>query len=384
MKLRVTFAKTKFHGGRYMISYNPRTYYQAQRGTYGGTVEGPEVTSSLVQPYGYSMIMDMKDGNIFDFDIPYVSESPYLTFDSSSGSISIVCIDPLQASSSVTSTVPFVVEVAGGPDYEVADFRGCMFITQVDGTIYQQSGAIITATKEPSQYTIGERITSVKQMIQSPSWATISVPAGNFTFCANYPWVVYGPSRNISIGKGLPNGATIQTPGSGSVGGAIAKCYAFYRGGTDMHVYIAGDPTFVTVTSEQVAPAGPVFTGLGTDYALPGLFSSTPKVYSNGLYGMHIRSPGFHYFSRNSTITLDNVGFVPFAGSLGGATGGTQPRIHYDVTTIRNNGSAAATAVVGRAAADDAMLAHYMGPAPIYIPNILNTNRLDANWVPAY
>jgi hypothetical protein len=54
-----------------MVSFNPNVAINSEN-SFLGTVEGPEVVGGLVQPYGYSKILDLKDANVFEFLVPYL------------------------------------------------------------------------------------------------------------------------------------------------------------------------------------------------------------------------------------------------------------------------------------------------------------------------
>lgn len=375
---RFTFAKTKLHGGRYMISFNPKTNVGVNPTTYGGTVDGPETSSSLVQPYGYSMIIDLKDGNVFEFKCPYEVEVPYLTFNSASGAISMVCIDPLQSTATVTPSVPCLVEVKADSDYELADFSGNYLLPQPSVLIYQQSG-VKTTTAGPSCHTIGERITSVKQLIQSPFWSDNVVAANTSTNAYLAPWYTWIPADKMAITNGIaPNNNAINVSGAGSVGGAVSKCYVFAKGGTDVHAYVYGNTESVLLDFEQVPQESTALDNSTPSYSRRSLNSSTPRHVSAGPYALHIRLPAFQQFVRVLTTSLDAVGFKVFGAP---PTAFPTSRAHYDVLKVRNYSTTnPCRVIVSRSAADDAALSHYIGPSPIYIPNSTNTLALEQDW----
>lgn len=375
IKFRFTFAKTKFHGGRYMISYNPDSVLKTIPTNYS-TVDGPEVVSTLVQPYGYSKIVDLKDGNIFEFDVPYLSEAPYLSYESSSGGLSVVCIDPLQASASVTSSVPFIVEVCGGSDFDVADYGGPYYVPSPSATIYTQSGGsatVKTAVTEPSSITIGERLMSVKQIIQIPWWGKYTQGSGTTVDTSIAPWFTNLCYSNIAAGLALPMSSTISVAGGGNAAGHWARCFVFAKGSTDVHIYGLGGTvcyleqrpqTYRSASTRTKAYVGRPFTG------------STPKIITNGEHPIHARLPAFSTYVRTPVNAYDTVGFLPYNSP---ADANTAWRAHHDMVRAYAGGSALSV-YIARAAGDDAALAHYIGPVPQYIPNAANTNFLDTDW----
>lgn len=383
---RITFAKTKYHAGRYMISFNPKTtLVYSQSSTAITTVDGPEVNTSIVQPYGYSQIMDLKDGNVFEFSVPYFCEQPYLTFFSSMGSVSIVCIDPLQAPSTVTASVPFLIEVAGGEDFELADFQGSGFIPVQNGTIYLQSGDISVANKPilhsststPCQDTIGECITSVKQMIQHPTFTSSTVAPGATSYCWIPPWYWNSVPDILGAAPTVPLAAAQTWTGAGITCTMLSTMYAFARGSSDFHAYLYNTTEAVSHVLSQNAYPGIIaypLTAQRTDNQ--NNTNALPKIMANGALPMHARLPAFQTLVRvplvyaaqiGATIsrTLSSPAAVPF-GFVG----------HTNVYGVQNGSAGTVRAYLSFAAGDDAMLAGYIGPEPVIIPNALASNPL--------
>lgn len=375
IKFRFTFAKTKLHGGRYMVTYNPGNAYQFDAGTFGGSVEGPEVVATYQQPYGNSMIMDLKDGNVFDFVVPFVSGAPYRTFNSSTGGLTVVCMDPLQATATVTTQVPLLVEVCGGSDYEVSDFGGVYYPIQQNGTVYTQSGGqVITTIKPPHSNTMGERLMSLKQLIQIPAPVLTTVNAGLNNLGAVCPWFVNNTYNRVLALTGLPNSNQLPSTftGANSVGMNLAKCYAYVKGGTDYHQYINDNSAFQTVY--QTGPYGNVPAGSNAlnKQAFP---SSAPGLIQSGGLPIHARLPSYQPLVRIPSCAID----TQFGGTLEPtATGALGFLGHlYRVSVFA---SAASQIYTLRGASDDAQMAHYMGPPPIFIPNNIAAGNFDGGF----
>jgi len=112
--LRFTFkiVKTEFHSGRLSVVFNPSVV--------PGASVFPNNTGST---YCHREIIDIREGNSFDFIVPYVSLSPYKQCQgnfSSIGSLQIRVLNPLIAPATVSTTISIIVEVAGAPDMEFA------------------------------------------------------------------------------------------------------------------------------------------------------------------------------------------------------------------------------------------------------------------------
>jgi len=387
---RFTFAKTKFHGGRYMVSFNPRTTLTTVTTNANTTVEGPEIASSLVQPYGYSQIMDMRDNNVFEFNVPYVSENPYTNFMSAIGSISVVCMDPLQANASVTPSVPFMVEVAGGENFELADYAGNMFVSSYGAVVYQQSGevtnsglssAVKATTASAAQHTIGEQFTSVKQLIMIPSYVAGTVAGNATTQTYIPPWHHYPGGAQVSqFPLTSPINVLTSFVGCGYSPGALASMYAYARGSTDFHAYAVGGTTSkLILVADQLPLESSYGNTTRTDYQGRSNTSSTPKVVAYAEAPLHVRCPAYQSVCRvptraNRALTVTRALNQSSFSAVNTAYGNNFRM------TAQNIGASGVVVQTSTSAGDDATLTSYIGPEPVIIPNAASTNVLFPDW----
>lgn len=379
VKFRITFAKNKFHAGRYLISFQPDDVNQRFSSNYGGTVAGPELSTGRVQPFGYSMIMDLKDDNVFEFDVPFLLPRPYTLFDSSTGSVTITCIDSLIAPSTCSQIVPFLVEVAGGADFELADYSGVSFAPAMGNyTIYTQSGVIVTPIKNPSDVTIGEKVKSVKQIIQSPGWVNGTIANASTLKAVLTPWFAYIPSTSLTTAaSGIPILNTANFSGLGCAGSVAARAYNFARGGTDHHFYTPSSAVYVSVDQLPQTNVLGSLAGDRFNFQQKPLTSTTPKVIAMELGAVHIRCPAFSNRIRFSPTELDNQSLVAFG--TGSATPPSQ--LHGSCMTVQNVAGTSSLYRYARAAADDAALAYYLGPPPLVIPNATQATTIERDWI---
>lgn len=367
MKFRFTFAKTKLHGGRYMVTFNPLAYTQFERGNFGSNVTGPEIVDGFQQPYGNSMIMDLKDSNVFEFTVPYVSNLPYVSFNSSIGGLTMVCIDPLQATGTVANTVAMLVEVCAGEDWELADYSGVYFPLQVDGTVYTQGGGeLVSKTiKPPHDNTMGDRIMSAKQIIQMPAPFDFNIGAGTTDHGFIAPWFCNPTHLRVNALAALPNAPVSSRDfnGGNSAAMALARCYAFAKGGTDVHVYHSG-PNILTSITQASSQVGNAFQSPATlsRQAFP---SSVPSVLQSTSLVTHARLPSYQPLVRIPTNSLDLIVSNVLNPSLSGTNGVLGQ--FYRLVTVTAEASTTNSLLL-RSASDDAQLAMYMGPVPIFIP----------------
>lgn len=379
-KYRFTFAKTKFHGGRVMASYIP---YSAPSGaTWGlptpGTVLSPEALGGNTQPFGYSAIFDLRDGNVFEFEVPYASPLPWAQLADVLGSITLSVIDPLQAPGVVSTSINFIVEVCGASDFALACPIGPIIpANPVAPTIQLQSGKFLSTQKnDVAQHTIGEEITSVKQLITIPATVPSRViGAGTIAAQTVFPWW-YHRTQAVSV----PN-TTAPVTGTFTFGGNIACCYAFVRGGTDVHVYpiTASTGAFALWAAFASYPYETTFAAVAAPNNRPG--SSLSRVYVSDGNPVHLRFPAWQQVQRFQSNCVNGInwefGFTNTGPSIVGfptnALGPTNvPKFWYT-----NQGTAGMRVLASRQAADDAALAMYMGPPPV-----LMTTAAGSVWDP--
>lgn len=228
LKFRFKLVKTEFHSGRLRISYSPS--YQSSASI--GSISDLDIL--------HQEIIDIRDVSEFEICIPYVSPELYSLDARAVGTLFVHVLDPLVAPSTVSATVPILVEVAGCPDLEFA----------VPVTTYLEPYAPVTAMSGytlgglttlgagsgnpdlPSTVAIGEKILSFRQLLRKfrPSSA---VAEGDTT------------SSSVSI---FPYATNLVTQTTSNVGplvrgsnfsddyGLIAQCYGLATGGVVLRV----------------------------------------------------------------------------------------------------------------------------------------------------
>jgi hypothetical protein len=107
----IKFVKTEFHSGRLIFAYEPNPVNN--------------LPTTLNCNYMYKEILDLRTSNEFSITVPYISVHPYLEVqgtlqETASGRVWLFIETPLQAPTTVASSIDIIMEVAAGPDFEVA------------------------------------------------------------------------------------------------------------------------------------------------------------------------------------------------------------------------------------------------------------------------
>lgn len=369
LKFRFTFAKTKMHGGRVMIGFNPYVNNANDLLAFGNsrtTLEIGEYGASGPNPFGYSKIFNLRDDSVLEFEVPYVHSAPYLSFPNLSGSVYLYVVDALQAPSMVSSSISVLVEVCAGDDFELADPIGPRYPVHPNGTIKFQAGKYLSNAPDGiSEYTIGESIASYKQLISIPK-ITPFLKSVNTVRADISPWF-YQPIPSV-----LTPAPAVNLTESFGYGGNIAACYAFVKGGTDFHVYISNDDAISSTDHRIVVSQGVPAMSIGANWKSPavGTDSSMPMVVSHQK-SLHVRLPAYQHVVRFASYILNSI--VPTGSAWG--INGTQlltPFYNQDAPQVlyrffADSGGANTLGMVSRSASDDASCGYYLGPPPLLL-----------------
>jgi len=248
IKFAFRFVKTKFHSGRLRIIYAP----------HGLKPDGTPYPIDADKCY--SEVIDLREKSEFEFTVPFVSEVPWRELSygpgnsDNTGCIVVQVLNELRGPATLVSdTVPILVEIAAGEDFQLArprPFAGTVIsnMTGVPTTIAQaQVGQNTFSTREQVQLhrdgskrmfevsdrvqveinenTVGETVMSTKQLINrmqglqtlSPnSVADYVLPDATFKFNSSTP---------VPVG-------TVTTYYQ-----ALCAIFAFQRGGMRVKVY---------------------------------------------------------------------------------------------------------------------------------------------------
>jgi len=165
--------KTKFHSGRISVSFSPTNAY----------IGGATVTYANL-PYLNRHIIDISDYTEFTINVPFVFPVPYAEtrdITGSLGTLDIFVVDELVGPSTVSTYINFLVEAKALPDFEFAvpsiNTTIPVFGSPILATPHSSGNFIdfigdtgdVAMSLAPARSCIGERITSLRQMLKIPN-----------------------------------------------------------------------------------------------------------------------------------------------------------------------------------------------------------------------
>jgi hypothetical protein len=244
----IKVVKTEFHSGRLMFTWTP-----------GNTVD-PLFTA--VDPV-YKEILDLRHSNEFSVCIPFASPSPWKDVNESTGRVGLYVLNSLRGPATVSTSVQILIEVNGGPDFELAapvdspytPVNG-VFSPQVGGDIFRPqilgddaascgnavsmpiadtiaSSSNNTGGLSAARFCIGESVVSMRQLMKRSSTRVYLSPVLN-TVTGISPFYI-----------ALPNFVSGSNPVVSAAYGVdyydvLGSCFAFSRGGVRWKVWSLG------------------------------------------------------------------------------------------------------------------------------------------------
>jgi hypothetical protein len=163
------FVKTQFHTGKLLIAFEPSNLFS-------GTLTVNQAA------FVHSEVIDISEKSEFHFRVPFLALSPWLNSGENNGTISCIVLTPLNAPPSVSNSVQIICEVSGGENLEFAALRDASNtpvwdedftpqINEIDDLEGEENVVDIGNAKitndiaAAEQYCIGEKITSLKQIL---------------------------------------------------------------------------------------------------------------------------------------------------------------------------------------------------------------------------
>jgi hypothetical protein len=257
INIHLKFVKTQFHIGKVLITYDDLT-----------APSTPNTSTTALRE-----VVDLKDSSEITLNLPYLSNSSYLPVDIRSGTLRVQVLNPLLASSTVSSSIDVLVYYSAGEDYEVGcinDAFGTSAVAQMNVVSKELVTKRIGGYSEtplslvPVQSSMGEAFVSLKQLLllgrfvnrTSAFFTATNFPSFGHAAIGFWPWM-FGMTRGVS-------NATMRfevPPLSGDYLSEFAQGFAFYRGGIRYLTPSNATGTYAavyTVNNESLAPSSTV------------------------------------------------------------------------------------------------------------------------------
>jgi hypothetical protein len=377
-KLKFTFAKTIFHTGRLELTYTPH-------------VTVVNHTTILNSNYAFREIIDLKAGNEFTIHVPYLVPYDWLVQGQYSGELSIVVLNELRNPPTCDATIDCIVYVSGADDFEFAVPNGCgdsaQYTTNGRAVVFSpESGSVensaigntplISATTKFDERTVGERFTSLRQLLSRHNQIYLTTnpfTPVNENNAVIWPWFAGATSLNAVgvVEMGLAGGDAYSF---------LSSMYAYYRG--SMHVRlsnchgtslpVANSAPFLGYVDPSVLVKGttlPITTSGPTLRAEEGQYASVNYATSNKvMLGMgstwsdsNTGAPTFHvpYYNRFKCSYTD----IQSTAATGGVPNNIfSPDSALVVTCLRSMQYTALTRAIG----EDFQFSYFVGCPPLY------------------
>jgi len=348
--IRLTFkiVKTEFHSGRIALTFNPLAPYQASTST-----------SVANAPYVHREIIDIRDGNSFDFIVPYVALTPYRAVSEAFANVTMTVINPLIAPATVSSTVTFLLEVAAAPDMEFAfpylsdtgqyatavyNPQSATFIPKADKNSIASSIMGRSTLKHDGYISaracVGEKVVSILSLLKRNY--KIFSSTGPFSFD---PYLI--PIAETTVAA--PN----IPPFIGDPYAFFSSCYALSRGSVRIKVI----PTTVFTSSPS---AWLTYAASGT-YSLLALFVVNagyiaPAYFSKDFIEVQVPQ----YNNAHSRSVCDILGSGVYFTNDHSFLGSSDGILNVSI-------GAADTSTTLRSVGDDFQLGYFCGVPPLFI-----------------
>jgi hypothetical protein len=364
IRLTFRFAKTTYHSGRLVLSYAPG---------YVGAV-APTIADTN---YIHREVLDMREGNVFTFTIPYVSTVTWKRRDEPYGKVWLTVLNQLVAPDTVQNFMYYSIEVSMDADAEFAVPRHvpykvwttpasrAVFASQAGGTLAETFnpcalvapnkalGNSITPTLNPaaSKFCIGETVTSFLHLLKRS--ATFQ---GLYAFptLELRPFEIGGYAQ-LAVGRG-------EAEISNDWISILAPLYAYNRGGIRLSLipsdgmstnYMSALLQPITNTTVWLTPADPqaLLTQNGSFVPFRATVDS----------GLQVQIPSYNQLhSRLNRFSFDIT--------LGAQADIYASKMAVIINTPSNTDD---TAYLRRQAADDYSLGFFLGVPPMWTSSTL-------------
>lgn len=357
MKVMLKFVKTDFHTGRIMLTWTPATT----------TVVAPDYAGS--SQLSLRHIIDIREGDYVCLELPYLHGRNYLQSDLQYGQLDITVINILRAPETCASSINVLMYFAGGDDLEFASpaqvIPGAPFYPQVGELECNVigDGKIPKETTHYAEMSVGEKILSIKQLLNKPTrlWRTVVGSESCF-----YLW----PFVKTAIQIHATTGALLLPNMGGDVYNVVTSWYMYMRGGVrilaqpnganPIYAYAYNDPNIMypSTTSSYWGTFTKVLNGgVNSNWSLTGNYVGT---------NVAIQEPSSSMISLEIPYqTSCQATILPSVVSASGNN--YNGNISCPITTCAIQQTDATTCALFRSSSDQFQLSYFIGTTPILI-----------------
>lgn len=368
VNVTIKIPKTDYHSGRLQVTWTPSQF-------------GINVPTLISGQYALREIIDIREGNEFSFNLPWMLEQNYVETSNKSGTLDIRILNELRAPETASQTLELLVYFSGGKDFELqvpgfagsnSGFYSMPFSPQMDtGDELITKGGIAGEKIFPhetlyAQESMGEIPVSVKQFLNRNSQLQFRSFDDYGNTVIIYPWF-------NSLPYLLTGGVQGQNVG-GDISMLIAPLYAFFRGSVKLTL----SPKAESGSSYQIprnvfytlVPYDPLvaIAPFGGGYALGGQGTSNWVSGSSltGLQGVAVHqgdvpisSVHIPYMSKNKcSLNLFQTNSVVIQADK------ANPRVRVNVFSLGNFTNAAWFRSYG----EDFQYSYFVGCPPVFRP----------------
>lgn len=278
LKFRFKIVKTEFHSGRLSFNFYPNL---------------PGILNGSTPDYVNRVIVDIREHSEVEIVVPYTSNAMYTDISHHLGFLTVQIIDPLVAPATVSGTISILMEIAGGPDFEVFTPR----FSNTPQAVVPQSGMsneckiyshTIGATQINSNPTLSSSVASGERISNFRATIKRYTPMRYNAFDA----LVYDNYTISVLADALPIRASDTTPKyiDADHYAAVASCYAIVGGGVRIRDVVS--------SARMTNTRSPLQAFLVTEGN-----STSSMLYGNG----NIASPDTNFNSVIQEVTHNSI-----------------------------------------------------------------------------
>ncbi len=359
IKIKFIVVKTNFHSGRMLVSFIP-----GQFGTYSPVAS----MNSENSQYLYRQIIDIREGNTFEIEIPFICTSQWLDYEEMSGYLAVRVLNPLRAPDTVSPSVDVIMEVAGADDIEfsvpklvdAAPWTPTVYTPALmDTPLAQSSNCVISKTTigaaevmpdngMASAYCTGEKLTSLRQIVKKLGFLRNTVTTTT-TAIDIAPFGMYGMSQTDT---GTLNDPPFATDSLSYIG----TMFALQRGGIQYVLDNTGSTRIITTLYSETGVLPYRTTDLTTLTYQKNLCVANTILSTNNEYMTPVYVPSYsynhsrfnHWFVDAFSVTQDNKFTSPLR--------------------LNVNRNVTAAPRIWRAAGDDFSFGYFVACPPLILP----------------